>query len=166
MVPEDLSVHTHAQYVALRNNEDRLIGERFTALLFASSFLAVVWSSADSIGWEGRLIIALLGLFLTLLIWRMNFRSAEAAQDWRALANEEEKLLYGSEHDGSGHSKGPYGLRMTKDDKRADSEMERLFHKLDRPGMGSTNVISAFWVPVLLYHWWLVAIGFAIGRMI
>lgn len=147
--------HTHAQYVALRNNEDRLIGERFTALLFASSFLAVVWATGDSIGVWGRLAVASFGLVVTILIWRMNFRSAQAAENWRNLANEEEKLIYGRKAE---FSKGPYGRRMELDERQGRSCVERVWRILRWPGLGRTNGLSAFFVPMILTFWWTFAI--------
>ena len=151
--------HTHAQYVALRNNEDRLIGERFTALLFASSFLAVVWATGDSIGEWGRLAVAFFGLVVTILIWRMNFRSAQAADDWRSLAIEEERRIYFAWYSAKiDFSGGPYGLRMEKDQKRGRSTLERAWRRLRWPGLGHTNVLSAFFVPIILAFWWIFAI--------
>ena len=158
MVKKKLRRHTHAQYVSLRNNEDRLLGERFTVLLLAASFLGVVWGTADSIDLWGRLAVASTGLVITLLIWRMNFRGAQAADDWRRLAIEEEKELYGPHPNKADLSNGPYGLRVAKDRKRSRSIIELGLRFLGWPGLGRTNALSAFWIPLILAAWW----GFAI----
>ena len=156
--------HTHAQYVALRDNEDRLIGERFTALLFASSFLAVVWATGDSLGLWGRLAVAALGLIITLLIWRMNFRGAQAAEDWRSLAIEEEKELYGHHPCHADLSSGPYGRRVAKDQDRGDASCwEKIIRKplevlsFQHTDFGRTNIVTAWFVPLVLVLWWTFA---------
>ena len=164
MAKKKLRMHTHAQYVALRDNEDRLIGERFTALLFASSFLAVVWGTADSIGVWGRLGVAALGLVITLLIWRMNYRGAEAAQDWRRHAIALERRLYGRHPRNKRFSKGPYGLRMVEDGERRHSTIERAWRLLRWPGLGGTNALSAFYVPLTLVCWWIFAILYSFSH--
>ena len=158
-------MHTHAQYVALRDNEDRLIGERFTALLFASSFLAVVWATGDSLDLWGRLAVAALGLVVTLLIWRMNFRGAQAAEDWRSLAIEEEEHLYGQHPHNANLSNGPYGRRIAEDWSRGEASCwEKIIRKpleilsFQHTDFGRTNIVTAWFVPLILTFWWVFAV--------
>ena len=157
--------HTHNVYVGLRNNEDRIIGERTIALVFASGFLALVWAARSDIDWEGQLSVALLGLLVTVLMWRMNFRSAQAAQDWWILAIKEEKRLYGHHPEHKDLSVGPYGLRQALDRNRNQSScLEQfirgviVFFSLGRRDFGHANLVNAWCVPLVLTSWWTFAV--------
>ena len=160
-----LQRHTHAQYVALRNNEDRLLSDRFIALIFASSFLAVVWATGDQIGIWGRLSVASIGLLVTLGMWWVTLRAARAGEDWRRLAILEEQWIYGPYIPNAKLSMGPYGLRQVEDQASGRSVLKRslykllfLFGMLDKLGLGRTNIVSAFWIPLFLAAWWTFAI--------
>ena len=157
--------HTHNVYVDLHNNEDRIIGDRTIALVFASGFLALVWASRSEIDWEGQISVALLGLFVTLLMWRTNIRGAQAVQDWRYLANEEEKRLYGCHPDHDDLSNGPYGLRQARDrDRNQSSCWERFIRSviivisLGHRDLGHSNLVNSWLVPFVLALWWVFAI--------
>ena len=153
--------YTLTQYVALHNNENRLLSERSIALVFLSSFLSVVWVVDSPIGWEVRLAAAFLGLLVTLMLWRVIFRSAQAAEDLRSLAIEEEKLIYfGWDPARTEFLAGTYRLRRERDLEREHSTLERIFRSFGRPGLGDTNVWSAFWIPLILTFWWLFAIAY------
>ena len=157
--------HTHNVYVDLHNNEDRIIGERTIALVFASGFLALVWTTRSEIDWGGQLSVALLGLLVTLLMWRTNFRGAEAARDWREFAIKVEKRLYGRHPVHKDLSVGPYGRRQARDrDRNSTSCWERFIRRVftilsvGDKGMGPTNIVNAWCVPFVLAIWWIFAI--------
>lgn len=165
-----LQMHTLAQYVALSNNEDRLIGERSIALVFAASFLAVVWAADGPFGLEVRLAVAILGLLVTLMLWRVIFRGAQAAQDWRDFAIKEEKQLYFGRYVWKpALSLGPYGLRTERDENRNRGPIDQLLYGRrrpygcrKRPVLGRTNVWSALLIPLILVFWWIFAIAYTV----
>ena len=165
--------HTHAQYVALHSNEDRLLAERFIALIFAASFMAVVWA-AGNFGLEGRLSVATVGLIVTVGMWWVTFRAAQSAEDWRRLAIEEEQQIYDCDDDME-LSNGPFGrklagnpnpdtstLTQVLDD--ALSQLLYLGGALSGIRLGRTNIVSALWIPLALVGWWAFAIYYSCSQ--
>ena len=166
----DFLLHTHAQYVLLRNNEDSLIATRLVALLVMTSFLTVGWVSAgeaEGRGFEIRLALSILGAILTWSIGYLIKVAAVAANTWRELAVDVERDLYEEiERDGARKPGGPYGQKLLWDtfyppDTKSNRVKRFVLWGLE---LGRPNNIIGTVIPRTLLAFWMFA--FAITLVI
>lgn len=150
--------------VTLMNHADHLIAQRFYALLFVTSFLAVAWVSADggSAEWV-RPTIAIGAILLTALVWRINYVAVDTLSHYRSLAVSVERSLFG-EHPGDpcvDFSVEPLGLhRFAVEKKPPFGPRSRLTDHLlhGHRRLGAPNTVMGRLVPIVLVLLWSLAL--------
>ena len=163
----DLLLHTHAQYVLLRNNEDSIMATRFVALLVTTSFLIAGWISAsglDNHTFELRLMLSILGVIPVAIGYLINVAAA-SAHVWRELALDVERTLYEAvEKNGERGTGGPYGQKLLWDQIYPPNTRRGRVKSvvLWRWNLGRPNYIIGAVIPRLILLFWIAAMAITI----
>ena len=174
------SIEAYQILLQRQMSEDRLLGERTSIFLLASSFLFLAFITLLNSDLGAPIykllctILALLGIFLTICIFHLNQSAINALAFWhvgqRKIEEEAPEFDYMRVNEITPHiygyecALGQKEWRRNKDGKWVLERIEKFRGRLRKPplGAGGTGVIYRIYLPLLFLLLWLVSLVVAI----